>query len=70
MSSNRNFGVEQIFQADAFRADDYAPFFTFGHVFEEVIFDVAITTLTETLDEVMDGQIFNQKYEFRRSDFR
>ena len=45
-------------------------FFTFGHVFDKVIFDVAITTLTETFNEVMDGQIFDQKYEFRRSDFR
>ena len=28
------------------------------------------TALTETFNEVMDGQIFDQKYEFRRSDFR
>jgi len=28
VSSNRDFGVEQIFRADAFRADDPSPFET------------------------------------------
>ena len=41
----------------------------FSHIFDEVIYDVVIITLMQTFDKVIDGQIFDQLYDFRRSDF-